>query len=454
MQKLITVLFVSCLLICGCGESDTEVAEKPELQVDSNIAERSADLLADVKRFSEIAKQQEANRQYAQAAVVWGQVAQLGAEQFGPAAWQTKSAQLAHDRAFRKSQLADQDLQILADAESLMEQVRESYRAGNLESALANSRAVADRYAHLFGADSVEVGQLNVQSGTFAAGLNQSDEALKQFHQGVELLKRNGFADHPELKIAHSGLAMLYSQKGSLGPAIANQKEATRIAGVVYGVSSIEFAGQANQLGTFYHQAGNHEVAYNVLNQAKLIRQKLLAADDPALANSCLNLGIVCMDLKRFDIAGEFFSAAMPIFLKSEGESGSNLIRCRSHLATIYMLQKKPNLAEPLLASVVNGLQSQSGQSGQQELLDHRYRLAIALARQGKYDRAKPMFEEVIQNQKESFGLSDKRTVSSLKAYALLMERTNHAEAAAKVRRQINQIAHLVDDEDFQPSYK
>jgi len=149
-----------------------------------------------------------------------------------------------------------------------------------------------------------------------------------------------------------------------------------------------------------------------------------------------------------------FFSTASAIFHVSEGEGGPSLLRCRSHLATIYMLQQKPNLAEPLLTSVVNVLQTQSSSAAQLELLDHRYRLAIAMARQGKYDHAKPIFESVIQTQKEFFGLSDKRTVTSLKAYALLLERTNFAAAAAKVRRQITQIAHLVEDDDFQPRYK
>lgn len=453
MQKLIAVLFVSCLLICGCGESNQELADEQAENQDLQT-QQSADPLADVKRFSELAKQQEENRQYGKAAVIWGQVAQLAADQFGADAWQTRNAKLAHDRAFRKSQLTGNDLQILDDAERLLSQVRQNYQAGQLESAMANSRAAADRYAHLFGRDSVEVAQLLVQSGTFAAGMNRSDEALKQFHQGIELLKQNEFYDHPELQIAHSGLAMLYSQKGSLGPAISNQKEAARIAGIVHGVGSTTFATQAHQLGTFYHQAGNHEVAFQVLDEAKLIRQKLLGDDDPAFAHSCMNLGIVCMDLKRYEDAAEYFTTASPIFLSSEGDSGPSLLRCRSHLATIYMLQQKPSLAEPLLTSVVNVLQSQAAPEARLELLDHRYRLAIALARQGKYNLAKPMFEGVIQNQKESFGLSDKRTVTSLRAYALLLERTNHADAAAKVRRQINQVAHLTDDDDFQPNYK
>ena len=261
-----------------------------------------------------------------------------------------------------------------------------------------------------------------------------------------------GYGDHPELQLAHAGLAAAYARKGQLAPAVANQKHATRIAGVIEGLQSTEYATQANQLGVLYHQAGNLQVAHDILQATKAIRGRVLGQRSTAFGHSCMNLGVVALDQKQLDEAEENFTVAEQIFAAEFGAGNSLSSRSKSHLATIQMLRNRPDLAERFLRDVVDDL-AEAESSDSEGLLAHRYRLAIALARQGKYEDAGPLLESVIDQQRQRFGESDPRTMKSLKAYVLLLESSHQNDAAKAIRQQINRVAKSASGNDFQPLY-
>ncbi len=465
-MRFVTILLISVLFFCGCGESPrsplaTKPTDEATSQSDSaqgtpgsasNQDQADEAFSADLKRLTDLAKEQEAAGNYAEAARVWGQVNQMASNRFGAASWQSNNAAVAYQRAVQKSRFTSQQMERLWEADQLQEIVRRSLESGDVQGGLrANERAV-EINAELFGEGSVAYAQLVVQSATIESNLRLVEQSVTHFHQGIETLKQNGYTNHPELELAHAGLASIYADKESFGPAIANQKEATRIAGLIWGQESLAFANRAHQLGTLFHRAGNLDVAYQVIDEAKLIRQRQLGTEHPAFANSCLNLGVISMDQKRFDQADEYFSKAQSVFTKTLGPEADDTLRCQSHRATIYMLQQRPELAEPLLRAVVQTMRaSQAGtNSGNVEKrLDHEYRLAISLSRQGKYAIAKPLLEQVITEQRQRIGQSDRRTVASMRAYALLLERTNQTEAAGQMRQQIDRVAQEPGPQDF-----
>ena len=441
------------ILVAGCSQTGSELANEEEAS--ENVAhDRLAEIQEteqfnkDLEALNELAKSNESEFNFADAATVWGQVQQLVSERFGPDSWQAFNAKLAHDSTFRKSQFDSSELAIEKQITRQLEQVKESIKTKQLAQALATNNKIVELSEQLYGGSSVEFSQALVRSATLESGNQNYSTATKQFHQAIEILRQHGFEDHPDLETAHAGLASAYSKQSKLPPAAANQKEATRISAAVWGRESLNFAIQANQLGVIYHKAGNLDVAFEILDRAKQIREKLLGTDHAMFAHSCLNLGALMLDLDRPDNAEGYLNTALKIFERDFGTDQALTNRAKSHLATIYMLRKKPELAEPLLQSVTKSLEE-----GGEEQIQHQFRLSIAYARQGKYDQAKPLLESTIQQQKEKFGSADQRTINSLRAYALVLERTHQTEAAKTVKDHINRVAQQIDSQDFQSRY-
>ena len=440
------------VLVAGCSQSGTEVGnntpvQKPEPDRLALIKE-TEQFNKDLSSLNELAKQKEKAFEFAQAATIWGQVHQLVSGRFGEGAWQSLNAKIAHDLAYTKSNFSKAQLESEKNIRSRLEAVKQSLKTKQLENALQTSREITELSAKLYGGESIQVAQSLFQEATLAARLQDYSTATRNFHQAIELFRKHDFGNHPEMELAHAGLASSYVQQSKFIPAAANQKEATRISGQIWGRESLDFAMQANQLGVIYHRAGNLEVAFEILDQARAIREKSLGDDHAIYAHSCLNLGAVLLDLKRPDNAESYLKKALEIFDRDFGTDESLTHRAKSHLATIYMLRKQPGQAEPLLQSLAKTMPV-----GSTEQIAHQYRLSIAYAKQGKYDLAKPLLEATIEQQKKKFGSADQRTINSLRAYALVLDRTHQTESAEKVKQHINRVASQVNTQDFQQRY-
>ncbi len=447
---------VVCLALCsGCGEgvpvaqsdSKNEVAESIEA-----ASERVRQFNGELGRLTSEAHALEQEFKFDEAVVVWKRLATIIVGHYGTESWQAKNAQIAMAAALQKSAFGNEQKQQLGKLASLKKQIRQAVAENEFDRALELNLNLQAMHQELFGTDSIESGQSLIQTGLMESRLGMGDRAIQRVHAGVKILSNNDFGDHPELELAHATLAELYAGQEKFGPAVANQKQATRISGSIWGRQSLEFATQANQLGVIFHRAGNLDVAFEILAQARKIRQQLLGADDAAFAHSCLNLGIVQLDRKQFDDADDLLKTALSVFEKQSGPDDSMTLRCKTQIANIYMLRQEPGKAEPLLTDIVNSM-SRSNDQDAAQLLSCQYRLAIALARQGKYDRAQPLIQSVIERQQNLYGLSDRRTIDSLQAYALMLESTHQQETATQIRQQINRVARNTGDNDFQPRY-
>ena len=440
------------ILFAGCSRSTTEVKnDKAEKQIAPSrmaLIKETEQFNNDLSSLNELAKQKESAFDFAAAATVWGQVHQLVSKRFGEGSWQSLNAKIAHDLAFTKSEFSSSQLETVKQVQGFFQDFKQALNNQQLQDALSIGDDITKLSKQLYGIKSVQVAQALFQSARIESRLKKFQEAAKKFHQAIEIFRAHGFGNHPEMELAHSGLANAYVQQSKLTPASANQKEATRIAGQIWGRDSLDFAVQANQLGVIYHRAGNLDVAFEILDHARAIREELLGTEHAIYAHSCLNLGAVMLDLNRPDNAEGYLKKALEIFDRDFGTDESITHRAKSHLATIYMLRKHPDQAEPLLQSLAQTLPP-----GSDEQLSHQYRLSIAYAKQGKYDLAKPLLETTIQQQKEQFGSADERTINSLRAYALVLERTHQSDAADTVKQHINRVAGQVDSQDFQTRY-
>ncbi len=452
IRRLSLLLKLPLLIVAalGCSESQPVATSPPEASIAAHsLSGKAVEHIQELSRLTAQAREYEEHLDFDAAAGTWKTFTSKVVKQFGPESWQARNAEFAYTSAIEKSGFDSSQRQQLKQIRQWNEQIKKSVAGNEINNALELSQDVKQLQSELFGEDSIEVGQSFIQIATLESRLGCSDRAISNFHQGIKILAQRGYTDHPELEMAHAGLASAYSENQKYAPAVANQKVATQISGRIWGLDSLNFATQANQLGVIYHRAGNLDVAFNILSQAKLIRQQALGTKHMAYAHSCLNLGVVMLDLQRLADAEACLVESLAIFERELGSDHPLTIRCKSQFASLHMLRKQPELAEPTLNEIVNSM-THPNDLDDKSLLSHQYRLAVALAQQGKYDRAQPLIEQVIEKQQSLFGASDRRTISSMRAYASMLQSTHQKELAAQVNQQINRVAHVVDANDFQ----
>jgi tetratricopeptide (TPR) repeat protein len=356
---------------------------------------------------------------------------------------------LAYDIAIVKSQFSSEQMTVWKQVENLQMSVQQSLQSGDVQSAYTATRQLSQLKKQLFGGDSFLYGQSLVQQAALDAQVGQFDIAIDNLNDSMSIMKAHELSDHPELMAVHASLANVYLQVSKLKTAVANQKEATRIAGVVFGVQSLQMATQANQLAAFFHRAGNLPVAEDVFRRSLAIREHKLGPDHLAVAHSCLNLGVVLMDAKNLKEAHESLERAGQIFAKESGIDSAISQRCQSKLAVVAMLEQRPDKAEKILKEIIQTF-ARTEEPDSEVLVTYQYRLSIALGRQGKYSEAGPLMQSVLDFQQRKYGDADSRTVATMQAYAMLLDRTKNEKTAAKIRNRIRQVSHVVDDNDFQ----
>ncbi len=452
MKSRLALVFLG--FIAGCNsqspgpEAQLETDHKNSASARLELIKQAEQFKNDLNQLTELAQQKENKSQYNQAADVRNQIRDLITQNLGESSWQAFNAVVAHKRAIFKSNFTASQLEQDQHIKHLVQTQSELMNQKAWNQAVEIGRDLVLKIEELFGDESIDAAQAWFHLASLESRIAQYSESIKHYHTAIELFRKNQLPDHPEMEMAHAGLAAAYTKLAKLTPAAANQKEATRIAGQLWGRESLAFATQANQLGVIFHRANNLEVAFEILDRAKNIREAELGTDHVAYAHSCLNLGVLMLDLKRTDNAEEHLKQALTIFERDFGTDQELTNRAKSSLATIYMLRKQPELAAPLLKDVVDAMAADSD-----DKLTHQYRLSIAYAKQGKYDLAKPVMESVYREQTKRFGQSDSRTVTTMRAYALLLERTHQTDDANKIKNHIERVAHQVDTNDFQKRY-
>ena len=445
-MKRITLFVVCAVFVAGCSDSTPVVDKAGREQVRQQVQEYGERLL----ELKNQARTLESQMQFAQAAEVWQQVASQIRNDFGENSWQAINARVAHKLALKKQSLKNEHSNELVEMATLEKEIVAAHRAQNSQKSLQLSQRLLSIIEPLLGDVSMETARLKMQIGAIENQLNLDESAAKNLHAGIEIFRDKGIELHPELETALASLASIYTKREKFGPAVANQKSATQIAGMIWGTDSLQYATQANQLGVIFHRAGNHKVAKDVLNSAKKIREQKLGGRSFEYAQSCLNLGIVALAQHNLNQAEKELTTARQLFVSQKGVENEFSIRCGVQLATALMLQNRPDSAEKILKQVVEATEKSASSK---ELADYRYKLSIALARQGKYKEAEPMLLQVLSKQISAQGAASQQALSTMKALARLYEATHQKEKLNAVRSQLNQTSRVASGSDFQPQY-
>jgi tetratricopeptide (TPR) repeat protein len=446
-------------LITGCSRDETvefevnkslrtKPAEIETAAVDNSTDSEPAELVA---RWTKRAQQLESEFRFKEAVAVWRNALAAIENMNGEGSWQSINARAIIDDAIRKSKFSPGEINALRELENMKSRCESYVAASNPDAAEQTARAILAFQERLFGKQSLVVARTLVQLASLENEIGDAKNAIANFHRAVRTFRDLGIDVSPEIEFAHTGLAALYSQSKQWSPAIANQKIATRIASQMWGDASLQYAEQANQLGVLYHRARELKTAYNVLSASGAIRRRLLAPDDPQVGHNLLNLGIVALDAGNHSLAEDHLREALAIIEKQLGDRHPMALLCHSHLATVHMSLKQPEKAEPHLEQILTVLR-RSPNITFQELAEHEYRLAICLAKQGKYDRAETFLRSLLKSQESELSPNHPSTVRSMQALALLLKSTGRQSDAEVVDSQVRQAKFESDSNDFNPA--
>ena len=443
-------LVIGITLAIGCSNANQH-AQSHDQNTESHKSARDRKLEKAkhyVQSLAELRNQAvafESSMNFAGASKTWEKIEQQLVQDFGANSWQAINAKIAVKSSRKRMQLSEEHAAELKEIHSLQEQIKDAFQNQDNPTALVLSQKLLNLQQPLFGDVSMETARLLLQIGTLETRLGRIDPAIRNLHRSVEIFRNKGIELHPELETAMASLAEAYTRKQKFRPAVANQKGATRIAGHLWGKESLQYANQANQLGVLFHRAGNDQVATEILTAAKKLREQQLGKDSIEYAHSCLNLGIVSLSQRKLLPAEEQLNLASSVFQKKLGPQNEFTIRCKSELATIMMLQNRPESTVQLLSEIVDALPAER----QDETADYQYKLAIALARLGKYKQAEPMLDRVLSTYQSRHGVASKQAIKAMKGLAKLFEATHQKTKLKNIHQQLNQTSRVAESNDF-----
>ena len=458
-MKRTATMMIGLMFVVGCGKTEP-TKEQAKLQtepdIESSVPEAKIEEDLPVESFSErlIAKTKYANEleaefRFAEAAETWREIDALVTEKFGSESWQAANARLAGIVASVESNFDEAQLEKLKQIQQHQKQFLNSFKARDFEGAKKITDASTALTTELFGKQSPMYGKQMLQSASLNQKTGNSEEAISHYHAAIENLKSTFHARHPDIESAHQQLGSLYLEKEKFVPAISNLKASARLSAELWGEDSLQYAKGANQLGVAYHQAGQLEIAEKVFQASEVIRRRKLGPEHSLVAHSNLNLGIVCLDQKKFDLAAKHLARAVEGFDKEDKSEENMLQLARKKLATLHMAKGEPELAAPLLGDVVEFTYARLG-SDHPQVAELQYRQGIALAKQGKYDEAEPIFAKALETQKTKLGESHASTINTMRAMALLLKQTRRTSESQNMMREIQRVSKASDSNEFQ----
>ncbi len=460
MRRSLAFLAVA-IFVVGCGEktktsetkspatNDQVVEKAPDIQVHEEVipvVDEATRFAEKLQTLSEKAHGLQSELKFAEAQELWTEIETMLTEQFGAESWQTVNARIAAATCREEAEFDEATLERLKAVYETQAAVGEALRERDLQKALQLSQKSSQDTQDIFGATSfmmgkqlMQVARLNQQAGNYPRATNL-------YLQSLLILEKHLGKYHPDVELGFAYVGEIYLDSNNHASAIANLSTATEIARKIWGEASLRYAARANDLGVAFYRDEQHESALKILRAAEAIRRNKLSENHPQVAHSLSNLGIVYLDMKRLELADQCLTQAYDLFVKHYGQVNQMTSECQLKLATTRMLLGKYEDAEQLLGKLLGGIQDNTDPLTAASL---QYRLAIALSKQGKYERAEPLFKIALAEQTKALGESHQLTLKTMEGYASLLKASNRNEDASKMTERIASLNAQASDSTF-----
>ncbi len=413
---------------------DSAVSQTDEAAQSSASGDEPTALRDQLLKLSESAQSAENEFRFGDAANTWRKVRALLVRGYGERSWQVRNCELAIAAAEQEAAFTPHQLDRLRSLAGRQKEMGAKLVEGDHAAALAIASAVEPEVRELFGPDSWLFARFQVQLSRLEQLNRNFDAAIRGCQAALEDVLHHAGPVHPDLESLHGFLAACFGETGQPDLALANLKKSTALALVIWGETSLEYAFRANELGVALNSRGDHATAVRILRASEQIRLKALGADHPLVAHSRLNLGIASMGAGDLATALELAVAAEPVFRKAGEVSADLLVKTLRQRGTLLMLLNRPAEAEAPLNELIARVVATQRPDRQAIRSALQYRLAVCLARQGKFADAILQAQESLSAHSQLLGPAHQETAKARDLLVNLLERTGETARVNELR--------------------
>lgn len=210
-----------------------------------------------------------------------------------------------------------------------------------------------------------------------------------------------------------------------------------------WGMKFAEAARLLHCSGRYLHKRGRYGEAEPLLQQAFNIRENMLEAIHPDLAQSLNDLGALYCDQARYQQAESFYQRALAIREQKFGLNHSSVAEVLNNLGVLYWLQSEYDMAEPLFRRALAINEHVHGEF-HPHVADCLSNLGVLSLNQREYVEAEPLLQQAITIYGHVLGPLHPDLANTLNELAIVyreQERYEYSEAlflhALSIREQI-----------------
>jgi CHAT domain-containing protein/tetratricopeptide (TPR) repeat protein len=213
--------------------------------------------------------------------------------------------------------------------------------------------------------------------------------------------------------------ALKLRRAGKHGEALTLAERALEIRERLLSAEHPDIANSICDIAVIYTITGAYAKAESFHQRALAIREKALGKDHPAMAESLYLLADLYRAQGNYAEAETLGRRAVEIGVRALGKDHPKLLYSLGALAAIYYLQGKYGEAEPLFKRVLEICEKELGNDHLDTAISLN-NLALLHTSQGRYEEAEPLYQRSIEIREKELGKDNINTAPGLNNLALL----------------------------------
>jgi len=188
-------------------------------------------------------------------------------------------------------------------------------------------------------------------------------------------------------------------------------------------------------VGRVFQSLGRYERAQPLLEQALVLRQRVLGQEHPDVAESLHSLAVLFRQTGDYDAAEPLHREALTLRRKLLGEEHPDLAQSLNDLAVLLRNKGAYDEAESLHREVL-AMRRSLVRAEHPDVAESLNNLAVLLVNKGDYDAADPLFREALAMRRSLLGDEHPAVAMSLNNLAAFLDRKGDYDAAEPLYRE------------------
>lgn len=189
------------------------------------------------------------------------------------------------------------------------------------------------------------------------------------------------------------------------------------------------------------YKEGKFDEAIPLAKRVLKIREKLLPANDPLVADSIGNLAMLYLSKRKFDDADSLLKRVLSIYEQTPGENTFVMAKTLDSLALVRLFKSDVKKAEEYYLRALS-TKERALSADHEEILYSLNNLLELYVSHKEYTKANAMLQRIISIKERKLGDSDTQVGRLLERMACLMYRNNQKAEAEKVEARANHILY------------